>query len=107
MTFSYGRTVAKHDERLLDRLVKYNATVRQDKCVIGVPEVDFNGHCVSAAGIRSLTSHVEAIQAIPVPINTKQLLRFVCSASYYLKFVPDFAASAVQGRCGLELVDGL
>jgi len=31
------------------------------------------------------------IQAIPVPINTKQLLRFVCTASYYLKFVPDFA----------------
>jgi len=51
----YGRTVAEHDERLhrvLDRLVKYNAMVRQDKCVIGVPEVDFNGHCVSAAGIR-------------------------------------------------------
>jgi len=26
-----------------------------------------------------------------VPINTKQLLRFVCTTSYYLKFVPYFA----------------
>jgi len=62
---------------VLDRLLKFNATVRQDKCVIGVPEVDFNGHHVSAAGIRPLTSNVEAIQAIPVPIDTKQLLRFI------------------------------
>jgi hypothetical protein len=90
----YGRTIAEHDERLrrmLDQLVKDNATVRHDKCVIGVPEVDFNGHRLSAAGIRPLTSNVEAIQVIPVPINAKQLLRFVCTASYYPKFVPDFA----------------
>ena len=90
----YGRTVAEHDERLrrvLDRLAKYNETVLQDKCLIGVPEVDFNGHRLSAAGIRPLISNVEAIQAIPVATNAKQLLRFVCTASYYLKFVPEFA----------------
>ena len=60
----YGRTVAEHDERLrrvLDRLARYNATVRQDKCLIGMPEVDFNGHRLSAAGIRPLTSYVKAI----------------------------------------------
>ena len=34
---------------------------------------------------------LKAIQAIPVLINTKQLLRLVCTASYYLKFVPKFA----------------
>jgi len=73
----YGCTVAEHDERLrqlLDQLVKHNATVRQDKCVIGVPEVIFNAHRVSAVGIRPLTSNVETIPAaIPVPINTKNL----------------------------------
>ena len=58
-----------------------DATVRQDKCLIGKAEVDFNGHRLSAAGSRPLTSNVEAIQ----------LLRFVCTASYYLKFVPEFA----------------
>ena len=90
----YGRTVAEHDERLrrvLDRLARYNTTVRQNKCLIGVPEVNFNGHRLSEAGIRPLTSNVEAIQAIPVPTNAKQLLRFVCTASYYLKFVSEFA----------------
>ena len=90
----YGRTVAEHDERLrrvLDRLVKYNATVRRDKCVIGAAEVDFNGHHISASGTQPLQSNVEAIQKIPVPVDQKQLLRFVCTASYYLKFLSGFA----------------
>ena len=39
----------EHDKRL--RLQKYGATVRVDKCAIGVPEVEFNGHLLSAAGI--------------------------------------------------------
>jgi hypothetical protein len=43
----------EHDKRLrlvLNRLQKYGATVRVDKCAIGVPEVEFNGHLLSAAG---------------------------------------------------------
>jgi len=63
-SFIYGRTVVEHDQRLcqvLDRLVKYNATVRRDTCVIGVLEVDYNGHRLSAAGIHPLTLNVEAI----------------------------------------------
>ena len=90
----YGRTVAEHDERLrrvLDRLVKYNATIRRDKCVIGVAEVDFNGHHLSASGVQPLLSNVEAIQKMPAPVDQKQLLRFVCTASYYLKFLSGFA----------------
>jgi hypothetical protein len=54
----------EHDKRLrlvLNRLQKYGAKVRVDKCAIGVPEVEFNGHLLSAAGIRPLTSNVEAI----------------------------------------------
>jgi len=57
----WGRTMAEHDERLrrvLQRLDKYNATVRADKCVIGASEVEFNGHRVCASGILPLTSTV-------------------------------------------------
>jgi hypothetical protein len=90
----YCRTVAEHDKRLrhvLERLAKYNPTVHRDKCIICVPEVDFNGHRLTAAGIRPLHSNVEAIRAMPVPLNATQLLQLVCTAAYYLKFVPDFA----------------
>jgi hypothetical protein len=42
--------MAEHDARLrsvLDRLAKYGATLRVEKCVLGQPEVDFNGHRVT------------------------------------------------------------
>jgi len=93
----WGRTMAEHDERLrrvLQRLDKYNATVRGDKCVIGVSEVEFNGHRVSASGILPLSSNIKALVEIPVPTNQKQLLRFMCTATYYLKFVSEFASMA-------------
>lgn len=90
----YARSMAEHDERLrrlLERLSKYNATVRKDKCIIGASEVDFNGHRISASGILPLSSNVDAIQRIPVPEDPRQLSRFVSTAAYYLKFVPEFA----------------
>ncbi len=61
-------------------------------CEIGKAEVDFNGHRISAAGIRPLLSDVNALLSIPIPSNQRQLTRFICTASYYLKFVPGFAA---------------
>jgi hypothetical protein len=90
----WGATVEEHDRRLrqvLTRLQQYGATVRVDKCVLGAKEVEFNGHHLSAAGIRPLTSNVEAIQRIPVPTNQRQFLWFLATASYYLKFVQGFA----------------
>ena len=56
--------MAEHDRHLhgvLFRLAKYNATVRVDKCVIGQPEVEFNGQLISAAGLRPLQLNVESI----------------------------------------------
>jgi RNase H-like domain found in reverse transcriptase/Reverse transcriptase (RNA-dependent DNA polymerase)/Integrase zinc binding domain/Integrase core domain len=90
----YGQSMEEHDEnlrRVLQRLQHYNATVRPDKCVIGAAEVDFNGHSISAAGVRPLQSNVDAILRIPTPADQRQLLRFVCTATYYMKFVPGFA----------------
>jgi hypothetical protein len=89
-----GRDMAEHDARLrsvLDRLAKYGATLRVEKCVLGQPEVDFNGHRVSANGVRHLQSNVAALERIPPPTNQRQLSRFVGAATYYAKFVPLFA----------------
>jgi transposase InsO family protein len=97
----YGRDIKEHDERLrtvLSRLEKYNATLRVDKCVIGTREVEFNGHRISAADVLPLNSNVQGIMDIPTPTNAKQLLRFVCTVSYYAKFLPSFAEVAMPLR---------
>ena len=81
----YGKDMADHDVNLrhvLQRLVKHNATIRLDKCAIGKPEVDFNGHVLSAEGIRPLQSNVEALQRTPPPTNQHRLQRFVAAANY-------------------------
>ena len=71
---------------MLQRLVQFNATVRVDKRVIGKPEVDFNGHHISAAGVHPLRSNVEAIMEMPVPSDQHGLTRFLCTTAYYWKF---------------------
>ena len=74
----HGQGTVQHDQRLrrvLERLVQHNATVRQDKCVIGVSVVEFNGHRISASELQPLSSNVDAILRIPVPVDPKQLAR--------------------------------
>ena len=91
----YGRDSVEHDSRLrsvLDRLAEYGATLHAEKCVLSQPVVDFNGHRVSAEGVRPLQSNVEALQRIPTPSNQRQLSRFIGVATYYAKFVNGFAA---------------
>lgn len=102
----FGRGTAEHDSRLrgvLDRLVKYGATLRADKCVLGQPEVEFNGHRVSADGVKPLQSNVSALERIPPPSNQRQLSRFVGAATYYAKFVPLFAELCQPFRPLLKL----
>lgn len=103
--FIYGRTVAEHDARLravLDLLQQHNCTVNLQKCVIGVREVEFNGHVISAMGARPLISHVDAIVRLPVPSSCVELKRFLSTAGYLLKFVPHFATIAEPLRALLR-----
>lgn len=53
--------------------------------------MEFNGHHVSADGVKPLQSNVDALERIPPPVNRRQLSRFVGVATYYAKFVPSFA----------------
>ena len=96
----FGRDMADHDIRLhdvLQRLVQFNATVRVDKCVIGKPEVEFNGHRVSAAaGVCPLSSNVEAIMEMPVPSDQRDLTWFSCTTAYYLSQFTKRLASISQ-----------
>jgi hypothetical protein len=89
-----SRDMAEHDARLrsvLDRLVKCGATLRVEKCELDRPEVDFNGHRISANGVRPLQSNVAALKRVPPSTNQRLLSRFVGAATYYAKFVPLFA----------------
>ncbi|BHF81042.1 hypothetical protein SprV_0702417100 [Sparganum proliferum] len=54
-----------------------NAAQTFQRCVLGVPSLDFLGHHVDAQGLRPLSSKVEAIRDFPPPTSKRQLQRFL------------------------------
>ena len=90
----FSRTEAEHLEhvRTVLQLLRDNGlVVRRDKCMFGVPRVEFLGHEISASGVRPLSSKVEAVQQFPPPTTIKGLQEFVGMVNYYHRFLPGIA----------------
>ncbi len=71
----HGPTTESHDERLsrvFAALAKHKLTLNSEKCVLSAPTIKYVGFRLSADGITSLQSNVDAIQAI---LNPAQLCR--------------------------------
>ena len=56
----------EHLRLLFDRLEENGLVVKAEKCLFGVPEIDFQGHRVSGDGILPLPSKVKAILIFPL-----------------------------------------
>ncbi len=50
--------------------------------------VEFLGHKVSAAGVKPLRSHVQAVLAHPEPTNISELQVFLGTVNFYRRFLP-------------------
>ena len=81
----------RHLRVLFTRLAEYDIIVHPNKCVFGLPELDFLGHHVSAAGITPLSESVKAIQEFNLPQRQKQLRRFLGMVNFYHCFLPHCA----------------
>ena len=57
----------QHLEQTLQRLEQHGLVLNGEKCVLGVSEVEYLGHVVSASGIRPMPDRVQAIQKYPRP----------------------------------------
>lgn len=75
-------------ERLRDRGVVLN----HEKCIIGVPELQFIGHVISANGIRPSPSKVDALVSFRRPVNVSEVKSFLGLANYMNKFINNLAA---------------
>ena len=90
----FAADVDSHLERLRRALVAVrNAKMKlkAKKCYFGFSGVKFLGHLVSVDGISVQPEKTEALAAWPVPTNQKQIRQVPGSASYYRRFVPQFA----------------
>lgn len=62
-----------------------------DKCQFCRPELKYLGYVVDELGLRPDPEKVQAILNIPPPRNVKEIRRFIGTASYYRRFVPQFS----------------
>ena len=80
-----------HLRQVLQRLSEHGMVINPAKCVLGVPELDFLGHRVSAQGIQPLEEKVRAIRDFPQPSSLRKLREFLGLVNFYHRFVPNCA----------------
>ena len=84
----------RHLQLIFERLRKVGLKLHPLKCRFALPEVLYLGHLVSADGIRPNPEKVRAVVDFPVPTDVKKVREFLGMASYYRRFIPNFAKIA-------------
>jgi hypothetical protein len=90
----FGKNFDEHYDRLkevLTRLQKANIKLSPKKCHILQREVTYLGHFITNREVKPDPEKTKLIDTYPVPKTIKDVRSFVSLASYYRKFVKNFA----------------
>ena len=81
----------RHLHQLFQALSDNGLAINLDKCVFAVPELDFLGHRINAAGVTPLQENVQVMLDFPPPTDCKSLMRFLGMINFYRRFLPGIA----------------
>ena len=90
-----GITFKEHLENLgvvLRRLQQANLRLKPVKCALCRDEVLYLGHIVSRHGVATDPAKTDKVSTWPTPASVKEVQQFLGLASYYRRFVRNFAA---------------
>ena len=80
-----------HIELVFSRLKEFNLKIKPKKSHFFQTSVTFLGHILSADGVSPNPEKVAKIKDWPTPKTPKEVHSFVGLASYYCRFIPNFA----------------
>lgn len=84
----------KHLEILdivFDKLIKAGLTLNKEKCQFCRRELKYLGYVVNGNGLSVDPDKIKAILSIPTPKNQREVRSVLGMASWYRRFVPDYA----------------
>jgi hypothetical protein len=101
-----------HMRQVLQAFQDNGLLIHAKKCVWGVPDLDYLGHKISAAGVLPLPFLVAAIQEVPRPSIIKELQAFLGNASFYKRFLLSIPHTLrpltyrLRGKKGADKLEG-
>ena len=93
----YAETVDEHEAKLLevlDRLRQFGLKLSPAKCRFFQSSVKCLGHVISAEGVSTDPSKIEAVKSWPVPSTARELKSFLGFTGYYRRFVQGYSSIA-------------
>nr|GEX59720.1 putative mitochondrial protein [Tanacetum cinerariifolium] len=91
----YSKNLEEHCDHLAQvlQVMKENTLyAKRTKCNFAVPQVEYLGYIISAQGVSTYHSKIEAMQKVPIPSTLKHMRGFLGLTRYYRRFIKDYAS---------------
>ena len=79
-----------HLQQVFHLLHEHHFLLKYSKCSFATQSLEYLGHIISAAGVATDPTKIQAVKEWPIPTDLKQLRGFLDLSGYYRKFIKNY-----------------